>query len=344
MKVLITGATGFVGSHLITELLQHHEQVRALVLPAENAEKLIAQGVEVVRGDITDSSTLMPAVKDVDIIFHLAAMMGVHRPLTDYLAVNVTGSENLYKAAQAAEVRRFIHTSSHVVYGLNNGRFLTEENALRPDPDPYCISKAEGDRLIQRFMLESAMETVIIRPGVIIGPGDRLNFGRMAQRIKEGKGVIIGRGDNMLPLCYVSDVVQGLKLAAYHVNAPGNVFNITNDRTLTQQETLNTIADAVDRGSRARHVPYWPIYFGSIAAEKVIARITRTRPVITQFGVMLFGTDNRYSIEKARGELGCELQVGLREGIQLAAEWFNAGGMGQPLQPRQVACAPHSSV
>ena len=239
MKVLITGATGLLGGHLIKELQQRGEDIRALVLPVENADKLEKQGVEVVRGDITDASTLGPAVQDVDLIFHLAGMMGVWRPLSDYRLVNVTGSENLYKAAQKAGVRRYVHTSSHTVYGLGYGRFLTENDALRPDPDPYSLTKAEGDRLMRRLMLNSEVETVILRPGTFFGPGDRLHFGRMAQKMKDGKGVIIGRGDNALPFCYVTDVVQGFMLAAYHENAPGNVYNITNDRPLTQLEMFN---------------------------------------------------------------------------------------------------------
>src|SRR6516162_6417121 len=165
MKILITGATGLLGGHLLQALQQRGEQIRALVLPVENAEKLVAQGIEVVRGDVTDVSTLAPAVKDRELIIHLAGMMGVERPLAAYRLVNVTGSGNLYRAAQAAGARRFVHTSSHTVYGLGYGRFLTEKDALRPDPDPYSLSKAEGDRLIRRLMLDSDMETVIIRPG-----------------------------------------------------------------------------------------------------------------------------------------------------------------------------------
>ena len=327
MRVLITGATGLLGGHLIKELQQRGEDIRALVLPVENADKLEKQGVEVVRGDITDAGTLGPAVQDVDLIFHLAGMMGVWRPLSDYRLVNVTGSENLYKAAQKAGVRRYVHTSSHTVYGLGYGRFLTENDALRPDPDPYSLTKAEGDRLIRRLMLNSAVETVILRPGTFFGPGDRLHFGRVAQKMKDGKGVIIGRGDNALPFCYVTDVVQGFMLAAYHEHAPGNVYNITNDRPLTQLEMFNAIADAVDGVRPTRHLPYLPIYYGSIVAEKVVARVTRTKPIVTQLGAMMFGSDNRHSVEKARRELGFEPKVDLRAGIKLAAEWFNARAM-----------------
>ncbi len=329
MRVLITGATGLLGGHLIKELQQRGEDIRALVLPVENADKLEKQGVEVVRGDITDANTLGPAVKDVELIFHLAGMMGVWRPLADYRLVNVTGSENLYKAAQKAGVRRYVHTSSHTVYGLGYGRFLTENDALRPDPDPYSLTKAEGDRLMRRLMLNSNVETVILRPGTFFGPGDRLHFGRMAQKMKDGKGLIIGRGDNALPFCYVTDVVQGFLLAAYHEHAPGNVYNITNDQPLTQLEMFNAIADAVGGVRPTRHLPYLPIYYGSIVAERVVARLTRTKPIVTQLGAMMFGSDNRHSVEKARRELGYEPKVDLRTGITLAAEWFNAGGMNE---------------
>lgn len=329
MKVLITGATGLLGGHLIRELRERGEDIRALVLPVENTDRLVEQGVEVVRGDVTDASTLGSAVKDIELIFHLAGMMGVWRPLAEYRLVNVTGSENLYKAAQKAGVRRFVHTSSHTVYGLGYGRFLTEKDALRPDPDPYSLTKAEGDRLIRRLILSSKVETVILRPGTFFGPGDRLHFGRMAQKMKDGKGLILGRGDNALPFCYVTDVVQGFLLAAYHQDAPGNVYNITNDHPLTQSEMFNAIADAVG-GVRPRlHLPYLPIYYGSIVAEKVVARVTRTKPVVTQLGAMMFGSDNRHSVEKARRELGYEPKVDLHTGIQLAAEWFNAGGMNE---------------
>jgi dihydroflavonol-4-reductase len=329
MKVLITGATGLLGGHLLRALQQRGEQIRALVLPSENAEKLTAQGVQVLRGDVTDANTLAPAVKDIEIIIHLAGMMGVERPLADYRLVNVTGSGHLYRAAQKSGVRRFVHTSSHTVYGLGYGRFLTEKDALRPDPDPYSLSKAEGDRLIRRLMLDSDMETVIIRPGTFFGPGDRLHFGRIAQRMKRGKGVIIGRGDNALPFCYVTDVVQGFLLAAYHEKAPGNVYNISNDRPLTQQELFTAVADEVGGERPTRHLPYAPLYYASIIAERV-AHLTHTRPVVTRLGVMMFGSDNRHSVEKARSELGYEPQVEIREGISLAATWFNAGGMEQP--------------
>lgn len=340
MNILITGATGLLGGYLIAELQRRGEHIRALVLPVENADALAKQGVEVVRGDITDAATLPEAVKNIDLVYHLAGMMGVYRPLADYRLVNVTGSVNLYRAAQKAGARRYVHTSSHTVYGLGHGRYMVETDPLRPDPDPYSITKVEADRLIRRMLLTSDMETVILRPGTFFGPGDKLHFGRMAQRMKDGKGLIIGRGDNALPFCYVTDVAQGFLLAGYHENAPGNVYNITNDQPLTQIEMFNAIADATGGQRPALHVPYLPLYYGAIVAERIVARVTRTKPVVTQLGAMMFGSDNRHSIDKARRELGFEPRVPLLEGIRLAAAWFNAGGMDKPAATEASQYAP----
>lgn len=329
MNVLVTGATGLLGRHLLKELQQRGEQVRALVLPDEPTGPLIAQGIEVVRGDITNSDTLPEAVREIEVIFHLAGMMGVWRPLADYRLANVIGSGNLYRAACQARVRRFVHTSSHTVYGLGHGRFLTERDAVLPDRDPYSLSKAEGERLIRRLMLESGIETVILRPGTFFGPHDHLHFGRMAQKTREGRALLLGKGENALPFCYVTDIVQGFLLAAYHERAPGNTYNISNDRPLTQREIYNEIADAVGGKRPWLHLPYLPTYYGSILAERVLSRITRTKPPATRLGALMFGSDNRHSIEKARWELGYEPRIDLRTGIHLAAAWFNTDGMSR---------------
>ena len=132
--------------------------------------------------------------------------------------------------------------------------------------------EAEGEGIVHRMVVGDGLPAVIIRPGTFFGPGDRLHFGRMAQKMKDGKGVIIGRGDNALPFCYVTDVVQGFLLAGYHPQAPGNIYNISNDHPLTQQEMFNAIADAVGGVRPTRHLPYLPIYYGAIIAERIIDR------------------------------------------------------------------------
>jgi nucleoside-diphosphate-sugar epimerase len=219
------------------------------------------------------------------------------------------------------------------VYGIDLGRPCHEDFPLRPFSDPYPITKAEGDRLVQRMIAEEGLPGVIIRPGTFFGPNDRLHFGRIADRLGAGKGVIIGRGDNALPFVYVTDVVQGLMLGLDHERAVGQAFNITNDEPLTQEELMQATAREIGASRPRRHIPYGPLDAAAYLAERLTS-ITRTprQPPVTQLGVKLFGTDNRHAIDKARRELGYTPQVTLREGIRLAASWYLTG-RSEPSEP-----------
>ena len=180
-------------------------------------------------------------------------MMDVWRPIEDYRAVNVTGTENIGRAALAAGVRRFVHMSSSSVYGVALGRPADESFPLAPFPDPYPITKAEGDRLVQRMIAEDHLPAVIIRPDQIFGPGDHLHFGAMADRLRSGRGIVVGSGDNAMPFVYVTDIVRGLLLALDHDHAVGQAYNITNDHPLTQKQLLQAIAHEMGASP-----PRWP--------------------------------------------------------------------------------------
>ena len=244
MDILITGGNGLLGCHLVEELQERGDSVRVLVLPEEDASRLAQRGVEVHRGDIRRPETLTPPMSGVDAVMHLAGMMGVWRPIGDYEAVNVTGTENVCWAA-LAQGARVIHVSSWTVYGMALGRPAREDFPLRPFPEPYAITKAAGDRVVQRMIAEQDLPAVIIRPGTFFGPGDRLHFARVADRLRDGKGVIVGSGDNALPFVYVTDVVRGLLLALDRERALGQAYNITNDRPLTQRQLLHAIAHEI---------------------------------------------------------------------------------------------------
>src|SRR5947209_6002656 len=249
-------------------------------------------------------------------------MMGVWRPMQDYHAVNVTGTEHVCRAALAAGVRRLVHVSSWTVYGMALGQPACEDFRLRRFPEPYAVTKAAGDRVVQRLIAHAHLPAVIIRPGTFFGSGDRLHFGRMAERVRAGKGLIVGSGRNALPFVYVTDVVQGLLLATEHAQAVGQAYNITNDQPLTQQEFLCAIAQELGVRAPRLHTPYPALYAAALAAEQA-ARLTpaRRQPVVTRLGVKLFGTDNRHAIDKARRELGYTPRVSLREGVRRAAAW-----------------------
>jgi nucleoside-diphosphate-sugar epimerase len=322
METLITGGTGLVGHHLVSALQQRGDTVRALVLPTEDTSWLEERGVAIYRGDIRDPDTLTAPMHNVDTVFHMAAMQGVWLPIKEYYKVNVTGTENVCRAALAANVRRLVHVSSWTIYGMSRGRVLTENDPPAPWHDPYWITKAQGDLLVQRMITTDHLPAAIIRPGTIFGVGDRLNFGRIAEKLLNGKGLIVGSGRNVLPLVYVTDVVQGLLLCADRDQAQGQAYNITNDQSLTQEEFLRVIAQQLGAAPPCLRIPYYAAYAIAFAAERAADLMHSKHPVVTRHGVTLFGTDNRHSIEKARTELGFVPQVGIREGIQLASTWY----------------------
>lgn len=338
MDVLITGGNGLLGRHLVSALQDRGDTVRVLALPEEDTRWLEQRSVAVHRGDIRGPETLTVPMSGVQGVVHLAGMMGVWRPMQDYHAVNVTGTENVCRAALAAGVSRIVHVSSWTVYGMNLGEPAREGFALRPFHEPYAVTKADGDMVVQRMITDDHLPAVIIRPGTFFGPGDYLHFARMADRVRQGRGIIVGPGDNALPFVYVTDVVQGLLLGLDRENAVGEAYNITNDSPLTQQQFLHAIAEDISVAPPRLHVPYPALYAAGSLAERVAA-ITRSQrqPVVTRLGVKLFGTENRHAIDKARRELGYSPRVPLREGVRLAAAWYR----GQDSGPSASVPAPH---
>jgi nucleoside-diphosphate-sugar epimerase len=345
MEILITGGNGLLGRHLVPALQERDDSVRVLALPGENTSWLEQRDVAIHRGDIRLPDTLTVPMRGVDAVFHLAGMMGLWRPLSEYHAVNVTGTENVCAAALGEGVRRLVHVSSWTVYGMDLGEPAREDFPLRPFKEPYALTKAEGDRVVQRMIAEHHLPAVIIRPGTFFGPGDRLHFGRMADRLAADKGVIVGSGDNALPFVYVSDVVQGLLLGLDHERAVGEAYNVTTDRPLTQVQLLRAIACEIGSGPPRVAVPYRALYAGAFAAERFSAAARlKGPPVVTRLGVKLFGTDNRHAIEKARDELGYRPRVALEEGVRLAARWYLYGSGDQLAQPvRELLVEPDTA-
>ncbi|MEA2340955.1 MAG: hypothetical protein QOG11_1032 [Solirubrobacteraceae bacterium] len=334
MEILITGGNGLLGHHLVSALQERGDGVRVLALPSEDAAWLEERGVAVLRGDIRVPETLATPMRGADGVLHLAAMMGLWRPMRDYHDVNVAGTEHVCRAALAAGVARLVHISSWTVYGMALDRPAAEDFPLRPFREPYAVTKAIGDQLVRRMAEQEGLPAVVIRPGTFFGPGDRLHFGRMADRVRDGKGIVVGRGANALPFAYVTDVVQGLLLALDHPSAVGQAYNIANDRPLGQGEFLDAIAEELGVRAPRVHVPYRALYAAAAVAERVAAAQGPDRePLVTRLGVKLFGTDNRHAIDKARRELGYRPRVPIREGVALAADWYLGRRSRAPARP-----------
>jgi nucleoside-diphosphate-sugar epimerase len=321
MEILVTGATGFLAHNLIPALQEDGHDLRGLVLPSEDPTWLRERGVIVHLGDVRDPQTLRVPMQGVEAVIHTAALMATWAPMHVHRAVHVTGTENVCRAALAAGVRRLVHLSSAITYTPGQQTPIREDSLQEPLHEPHAITKAEGDKLVQRMIAQEDLPAVILRPEAMFGPNDRINFRRLADRLRAGKGIIIGSGDNAVPFVYVTDVVHGLILALKHPDAIGQAYNITNDDTMTEEEFLRAIAEEVDAKPPRIHLPYPAMYAAATIAEW-IATITRTEPLATRHGVQMFGSHNPLSIEKARRELGYVPQVPLREGIRLAGNWY----------------------
>jgi nucleoside-diphosphate-sugar epimerase len=332
MEILVTGATGFLARHLIPALQQRGHTVRALVLPSEDATWLSARRVAVYPGDVRVPETLTRPMRNADAVVHMAALMATWAPMRVHHAVHVTGTQNVCRAALAADVRRLVHLSSAITYTPTGGLPIMEHFPQQPVHEPHAVTKAAGDKLVQRMIAHDGLPAVIVRPEAMFGPNDRINFTRLADRLRAGKGIIIGSGQNAVPFVYVTDVVQGLLLALEHPRARGQAYNITNDRRMTAEAFLQAIADEVGGKAPRVHVPYRAIYGAAVVAE-LIATATKRQPLVTRHGVQMFGSHNPLSIEKARRELGYEPRVSLREGIRLAGSWYRHEVLGAAEEP-----------
>jgi nucleoside-diphosphate-sugar epimerase len=323
MKVFITGGNGFVGRHLVVALQQRGDDVRALASPTGNTSWLELRGVEIFRGDVRAPQTLLLPMRGVDAVVHLVAQTRKCGPLQDSYAVNVVGTENVCRAAMTSGVRRIVHASTFTVYNMAVGRPVTEDDPLAPLREAYSTTKAQGDRVVQRMIAEEHLPAVIIRLGALFGPGDDRNFGRLAARVQAGKGIVVGSGDNAVPFVYISDVVQGLRLALDEDRAVGRVYNIGNDQPITQKQFLSAIADDLGVAPRQVHVPYGPMYAAAYVAECLTALSGyRVPPIVTRHGVKILGEDGRLSIARARSELGYTPQVTVRDGVRRTVAWY----------------------
>lgn len=327
MKVLVTGAAGFLGGHLVDMLLERGDEVRAMVRPAEDSSRLQKlPGVEVVYGDLTDPESLRRAVSGMQRVYNVAAKTGPWGLEEAYQAVNVRGLANLINAALGAGVQRIVHTSSVTVYGHHLHGIITEDHPFHAEDNPYSRTKIAGERLIANLVKDRGAPIVIVRPAWIYGPRDNASFGRFVALVESGRGFLIGSGKNVVPVVYVRDVAEGLIKAGDAGNeAVGQAYTIADDRRVAQAEYLNTIADFLQVPPISRHLPYTALYAAARAAE-LTWRATGHRksapPPITTYGVSLLGTDQQFSIEKARRELGYDPQYDVIRGLSEGVSWY----------------------
>ncbi len=251
-KILVTGATGYVASHLLPELLKGKGRVRALVLPGEEDANLRRLGVEVVRGDLRDRPSLLSALKGIDLCFHLAGINSFWIPRrSDYYQVNVEGVQHLLEAAREAGVRRVVHTSSVVTIGEKKGEIGNEETVHRG----YFLSHYERSKYLgEKEALKAAgkdLEVVVVNPSSAYGPGRVTGSGKMFLDFLCGKlPGLFGGNTNLL---FIEDMVKGHLLAAERGRS-GERYILAGEN-LTVEEAFRQAAKIAGLSAIPRRIP-----------------------------------------------------------------------------------------
>ncbi|VTU01610.1 oxidoreductase : Nucleoside-diphosphate-sugar epimerase OS=Singulisphaera acidiphila (strain ATCC BAA-1392 / DSM 18658 / VKM B-2454 / MOB10) GN=Sinac_6089 PE=4 SV=1: Epimerase [Gemmataceae bacterium] len=334
--VLVTGATGFVGSHVAEALVARGDTVRVLARPGADTAALEKLGVTVVRGDLADPASVKPAVEGVDVVVHAAAKVGDWGPLDDYRRVNVEGLRALLDATLGRSLHRFVHVSTLGVYEARH-HYQTDESEPLPDKhiDGYTQSKVETERLALQYHRKQQVPVTILRPGFVYGPRDRTLLPRIAKRLAEGSVMYIARGRYAMNTTYVGNLVDAILLAIDSPAAVGEIFNVTDGEHVTKRRFFEALADGLGL-KRPKKFPPVPVWLARILAnwrESKFRRENRPHPPrITQAQLKFAGLNLDFSIAKARTKLGYSPRVLFDEGMRRAIESYkqSLSGTGVP--------------
>ncbi len=322
-KYLITGATGFVGSHL-AEACQKRGIPTVTIARASSDLTYPKQfGCQVVAGDLTDPATVQKAMEGVTVVVHSAAKVGDWGPVDEYREVNVQATTLLLEAAKAQKVERFIHVSSLGVYEARD-HFNTDETVSPPAKhmDGYTQTKMEAEAVVMGYFQAHQLSVVILRPGFVYGTRDRTVLPKLLENLKAGRVRYLGSGEQQMNTIHVDNIVQAVFLAIEKPNAVGHIFNLTDDEVVTKKRFMETVADAAGLPKPVKHVPLGV----AKTMAKVIEGFARMRgakkaPILTQARIKFLGLNLGFSCEKLKKELGYKPTVQFADGMPAAVKW-----------------------
>jgi len=323
MKILVTGATGFTGGHLVRKLLEDSSnELRIIARDEKKSQELKELGVEVFIGDISDKETVFRAVKGADIVFHVAA--AYREAKTDdsyYWDVNYKGTKYILDACLEYGVKRVVHTSTIGLVSSVKNPPSNEEEAYSPG-DVYQNSKCEAEKEALRYAREKGLAVSVVRPAAIYGPGD-LRMLKMFKMIAKKRWLFFGNGRAYLHMVYIDDLVDGFILCSRKEEAIGQVFIIGGEKYTSLNELSAMIAAEFGVKTQSIHLPYKPVELLAVCVEKIwkLFKIKKQPPIYKR-RVAFFKKSRAFSIEKARKLLGYEPKVDLKSGIHKTAQWY----------------------
>ena len=334
MKVLVTGAGGFIGGYLLEKLLAAGHAVRGLALDEADATRIRRAGdVDVAFGDIRDIESLRSALEGTDAVFHLAARVSDWGTWPQFEAVSVQGTRNTLQAAAEAGVGRFLLFSSTAVYPrLAKGAPPLDETAPYAGPDNpwglYGRSKILAEQEALRYQRERRLGVTIIRPVSVYGPGDHTFFPRIIRYLRGPTAAWVGDYDPLVPFLYVTDAAEGALAAGTSERAIGQVYTLGPQREFHMREFIGAICHELDIRPPRFSAPY-AVASAVARLSEGWARLVRARepPSLTRTSVFIMTQDQRYDVSKAQRELAWQSQVSMEEGVRLTAQWVRSAGL-----------------
>ena len=320
-RVLVTGATGFLGREVCRRLVEAGAPVRALVRPGTDAAGLEERGVAVHRGDLRDSWSLDGVARGADLVIHVA---GIHRGgslrRVDVWQVNAEGTRRLLQEAARSGVRRFVYVSTAGIHGdVGRERLATESDPARPR-DLYELTKWRGEQAVRRIAHSDRLEAVILRPAAVYGPGEQ-RFLKLFRPIARRRFVLIGSGRKRLHFIHRDDAAEGIVRAAEAPHTAGETFLLADESPIMTGELVKLIAGLLGVPAPRLRVPYTPVKLLAVASEAV-CRPLKVNPPLYRRRLAFFGTERAYSTDKARALLGFRARTGLAEGLAELASWY----------------------
>jgi nucleoside-diphosphate-sugar epimerase len=258
VNVLVTGAAGFIGSHLAVALRRRGFRVRGFILPTDDETLLAEENVEVFKGDVTRGEDCSKAVGGMDVVFHLAAIVNDWCPRKPIIRVNAGGTESLLRAASLRGVRRFVLLSSLAVHDFHPYR-SGDENAPRDAHlTAYAESKILAEDLARRYHAGGLIETVIVRPGLFpLGPRDRTSFLKLVRGLRKRIYAHINRGRSVFCTAYVENLVEGIVLAGVKRRAAGETFVIADPPPVRWKNLIDAFCKHLGIERIRRSLPGW---------------------------------------------------------------------------------------
>lgn len=328
--LLVTGATGLVGSHVAQRAREMGIRTRALVRPSADSTELQEWGVEIVPGDMTDPQSLKTAAEGATIVVHCAAKVGDWGPVEDYRTVNVQGVELLLKELEAGStLKRLVHISSLGVYQARDHHGTDETEAPNTSGiDGYTLTKVESENVVRKHIKDKNLPAIVLRPGFVYGPRDRTVLPRIFERLRTKGFKFLGSGEQLLNNVFVGNLVDAVFLAIKHDEAVGDVFNITDGRLVSKREFITKIAEEGGFEVPTKCVPL-PIAKALAKAMESTWKLLgkKEAPLLSNARIKFLGLNLDFCIDKARRELEYAPAIDFQDGMKQTMDWYRAQGL-----------------